>query len=405
MKLLFLSGHYPPNTSGGGEISTHLIARGLVQAGHEVHVVCEGMRREDTELEGVHVTRLPLGLTGKPLFERRASRRMSRQVQKVVDCTQYDILHAHDFRSALVLSEISHPRVVLTARDYAQIAGDTNHYLWTGQIPQEPFRWKSIWDSHRVREAPFPRNLLRFWQYAYNIKYRQEAFLRIKNHIYISHSQQKEISKFQNLSEALTAVIYNPIDPEYLTEPFHEGEAAQVLYIGRVEDYKGVRVLLSIWTNVIKAVPQVHLVIVGRGAQKKEYEQYVAARGLQYSVTFEESVPHWQIMQTYDKAAVVVAPHMWIEPFGRTVIEGMARGKTVITSNLGGPGEFVTDGETGLVCEAGVPKSLEQNIIKALTIDRYAKREMQRNARRWVEQNLTIQTIAAQYEQFYEIAS
>ncbi|MEX1112618.1 MAG: glycosyltransferase family 4 protein [Candidatus Andersenbacteria bacterium] len=402
MKLLFLSGHYPPNTTGGGEISTHLIARGLVQAGHEVHVVCEGERKEEQELDGVHITRIPLGLTAKPLFEQRASKAIATKLVKEIELSNYDTIHAHDFRSALVVSEIDHPRKVVTVRDYAQIAGDTNHFLASGEIPTDPFSKKTIWQSHRIQEASFPRNILRFWQYAYNIGYRREAFKEIKNHIYISHAQLDEISKFQDLTHHLTSVIYNPIAPEYLSEPIKEGEAAQVLYIGRVEDYKGVRVLLSIWANVIKAVPQAHLVIVGKGAQKEAYERYVAARGLQYSVTFEDAIAHRQIMQTYDKASIVIAPHIWIEPFGRTVIEGMSRGKITISTMRGGPAEIIQDGATGFLCEPGVPESLERALIHALTLDRYARRDIQRSAHEWIASNLSISKIASQYENFYQ---
>src|SRR5581483_12425310 len=103
MKILFVSGYYPPVVRGGGELSTYLIAQALQQRGHEVHVIADGQRSEISETNGVHIQRLPLGLTAKPLLEKRMSRKIAHALTPYL--AGYDIIHAHDFRSALALSE------------------------------------------------------------------------------------------------------------------------------------------------------------------------------------------------------------------------------------------------------------------------------------------------------------
>ena len=52
MKILFLSAQYPPETKGGGELSTHLIAQGLQQLGHDITVVTDGDRRGERKEKG-----------------------------------------------------------------------------------------------------------------------------------------------------------------------------------------------------------------------------------------------------------------------------------------------------------------------------------------------------------------
>lgn len=401
MKLLFLSGHYPPNTAGGGEVSTHLIARGLVQAGHDVQVVCEGKYKEVQELDGVHILRLPISLTKKVLHERSASMRMAKQLEKEVRLQDFDAIHAHDFRSTLVLSHLTHKNRITTVRDYAQIAGDTNHYLLNGTIPTDPFDRHTIWQSHRVQEKHFPQNLMRFAQYMLNVKYRFEAFKSISNHIYISNAQKEEIAKFQDLSNHHAEVIYNPVAPEYLSEPLKAGQRGHVLYVGRVENYKGVNILIQAWPNIVKKHPEAKLTIIGNGAQKKMYEHYVEARGLQYSVSFESHIPYVQMIHMYDHASIVVAPHMWIEPYGRTVVEGMARGKIVISSNIGGPTEVIKDGENGYLVDPGSPEDIEASIERILGMDRYDKKRIQQAAQQWVRDHVTIDQVAEKYTKYY----
>lgn len=402
MKILFLSGHYPPNTVGGGEVSTHLIARGLIGAGHQVQVLCAGPHREKRQIDGVDVLQLPIPLTKKVLNERLVSTRMAKSIEHELDVSAYDILHAHDFRSALVLSHLSHPVKAVTVRDYAQIAGDTNHYLFNGEIPENPFEIRTIWQSHRIQEKRFPHNAMRFLQYVWNTKYRFEAFGTIKNHVYISNAQREEISKFRNLSDFNTGVIYNPVAPEYLSEPKHSGQRGHVLYVGRVENYKGVNVLIQAWPAISQKHPEAKLTIIGNGAQKKMYERYIAARGLQYSIVFESHIPYVQMLHMYDQASIVIAPHTWIEPYGRTVVEGMARGKIVIASSIGGPSEIIQDGKTGYLVEPGSPEDIEQAVERVLAMDRYDLKAIQQAAQKWAEATISVEGIASQYVQYYK---
>src|SRR5690348_15132248 len=120
MNILFLSALYPPTTKGGGELSTHYIAQGLAALGHQVKVITTGPQRVESHINGVDVLRFPIELLKKPLFEKHASRHMKGHLLEIIgDPKRYDVIHAHDFRSALVLSELHLPNTLVTARDYA----------------------------------------------------------------------------------------------------------------------------------------------------------------------------------------------------------------------------------------------------------------------------------------------
>lgn len=383
MKIVFHSGLYPPHTKGGGEISTYLIAEGLKARGHEVQVITEKNSR--------------LGLLKKPLFERRQTKKIAARLKQILP--EADIAHAHDFRSALALSELKLPNSVATVRDYAAICGTTNNILADGTLCH--CTWHDVIKTKRFQEVGFPRNYARAWQYWHNTPYRKQAFQKIKNQIFISRAQQKEIEESLNLNGVNKAVIYNPVSDEYLKTRIQEGRKGCVLYVGRLEDYKGVGILLEAWKNVAKIVSHAHLALIGEGAQRSDYEKFVAREGLRYRVTFKGRVPYERLRAEYDDAEIVVAPHVWTEPFGRTVVEAMARGKVVIASDVGGPAEIIQNNKTGILFKKGSVEELSHAIQRVLSFRPYDFKEIGNAARGWTQQNLTIEKIARQHEDFY----
>lgn len=402
MKALFLSAQYPPEVKGGGELSTHIIAQGLIKLGHTVRVVSSDSKERDYEVDGVSVTQLPLGLKKKPLLERWQSMRAAKALRRLVpDLDEYDIVHAHDFRSVLMLSCLNIKNAVVTSRDYAQISGCTNNILADGTIDPGCQGTGELWHCHRIAEATFPRKLFRIWQYMYNRSYRRNAFRSLPNQIFISNAQQALIAKYQDISKQHTRVIYNPISQEYLREPLKKGTLGNVLYVGRVEMYKGVFALLRAWRILAQKNLEAHLTIAGDGAQQKKYENLVATWGLQYRVTFIPHTPYHRLQALINDSEILVAPHLWVEPFGRTVIEGMARGKVVIASNVGGPSEIIEHTKTGLLFERGSIADLAHTLEHALAMNYFDKKEMGIAARDYVRDNLNMEKIAKEHEEFY----
>jgi glycosyltransferase involved in cell wall biosynthesis len=402
MKILFISGLYPPNIRGGGELSTHCIAKGLVERGHDVSVITQGKQREEVVVEGVKVFRLPIELTAKPLMERRHAKAMARVIRgEIGKHGEFDIIHAHDYKSAEVLFELKLANSVVTVRDYAPVCGTTNNMLWDGG--KCTCSWRDVLLSHRVVEASGLRKLGRIFQYKYNIGYRRRVFKSLQHQIFISNVQQQEITEQLDLSEVNKKVIYNPISKDYLTKAINKNSVnGNVLYVGTVEMYKGVELLLQAWREVAQELSHVKLKIVGDGAQRVEYEKMVEKWGLQYRVVFTGRVAWNRLRKIYDETSVVVAPHIWVEPFGRTVIEGMSREKIVVAADVGGPAEIIESGKSGLLFKRQSIDDLAFSLKTALTLPDLQKREMQRAARSWVVNNISQENIAGQYEEFYK---
>ncbi len=405
IKVVLVTAYFPPEAKGGAEISTYLLAKGLQEAGHEVVVMTEGADGS-REVDGLKVIMVRAGLREKPLWERRKSRQIAKVLNRHrAELERADILHANDFRSVLALMEWrkmnrgSGP-IIATLRDYASCSGSTNFITGNGELPKDSIQDAKL--SHRITEAQGLRRWGRWWQYRGNIKYRQRMFDDLDGEVFISMAQSTIIRQQRGASTKPTQIIFNPIADDYITKTVNDGYAGNVLYVGTVEYYKGVGLLIDSWRQVIQKEPKASLRIVGEGRNRQEYESRIEKYGLQYSVKLIGPVPWDQTIREYNQAQIVVAPHIWHEPFGRTVAEGMARGKVVVAADVGGPSEMIKTGKTGLLFKRNSREALSESIIKALRMNDTERQAMGREARAWVISNLTKERIASQYEVFYK---
>lgn len=405
LKIVIVSAYFPPETKGGAEISTYLLAQGLAARGNSVSVITDGEEGRQ-EMNGVKVYRNDFGLKDKPLREQGKSRLIAKKLQGFKDMLEScEVIHANDFRSVLAVMEwqkinASTKPVVATVRDYACISGSTNFITDKWELPADSIH--DAYRSHRLAEVKGLRRWARWWQYRGNIKYRRESFRELDGEIYISKQQAEIIRKQRQGQESKSTIIYNPVDDSYLNSSLTTGYEGKVLYVGTVEEYKGVGLLLNSWRQAAKGNPQATLKIVGEGRDQRKYENYIAAAGMQYSVQMAGRIGWERMIREYDQAQIVVAPHRWFEPFGRTVAEGMARGKVVVTADAGGPREMVRDGETGILfprnCRDGLGLALKQ----ALGMSKLEKQAMGQKAHAWARAQLNKNHIASLYEDFYK---
>jgi alpha-maltose-1-phosphate synthase len=404
MRILFLSSLYPPRSKGGGELSTQYLAEALAQRGHTIVVLTSSPSgRTEEVMNGVAIVRLPIPFTAKPLFEKAwAARAAAALADELDEQEPFDVIHCHDFRTAQVVAALGLPNAIATVRDYAFICGSPNNILADGSPCPGCEHIGTVVKNRAVVEAPIFRKPFRVWQYWHNIEFRKSTLRSFAHQVYISSAQRDIIEKRLGTLAPHKAVIYNPVPEEYLRERPVRTMGKTILYVGTVESYKGIGLLLDAFHALSQQHPELQLRVVGEGAQRQQYEQQVARWGLQYRVAFTGRVAPERMRAVYDEAWLVVAPHIWAEPFGRTVIEAMARERVVVAAATGGPRELLQDGVTGILCAGGSVESLQKSLERAIKLSEIDRREMQHAARAWVANHLTPAQIAEQYEQFYQ---
>jgi glycosyltransferase involved in cell wall biosynthesis len=155
-------------------------------------------------------------------------------------------------------------------------------------------------------------------------------------------------------SEKLT-VKPNFVDPDPC-ERANAGEYA--VYVGRLAEDKGLRVLLNAWKQLRTPCP---LQIVGDGPERTGLE--AQARDLQLSdVTFRGRLSRSETMAAIKNARFIVVPSTWYETFGMIIAESFACGTPVLCSRLGAMAEIVVDQCTGLHFTPGDAQDLAHKV-------------------------------------------
>ncbi|KUM70442.1 glycosyltransferase [Streptomyces griseorubiginosus] len=159
-----------------------------------------------------------------------------------------------------------------------------------------------------------------------------------------------------------------------------------VLYLGRLAEAKGVRLLMAAWDEIAAGggvgVP---LVIAGTGPLEAEVSAWAAGRD---DVRWVGLLDTAECQKAIARSVAVVAPSTWLEAFGLVVVEAMAAGVPVVAAGHGAFVELVEDGVTGLLHRPGESASLASG-IRRIAAEPDRNRAMGEAARRRYEQGFS----------------
>jgi phosphatidylinositol alpha-mannosyltransferase len=140
---------------------------------------------------------------------------------------------------------------------------------------------------------------------------------------------------------------------------------ANILFVGRLEDRKGLPHLLKAFRLIRKSGAECRLLVVGSGPQEREARRYVMTRGLQ-NVEFLGRVTDSEKAQLFKTADIFVSPATGRESFGIVLLEAMAAGTPIVCSDIHGYKGVVQRGRQALLVPPHDAKSLAAAISELL---------------------------------------
>ncbi len=179
--------------------------------------------------------------------------------------------------------------------------------------------------------------------------------LRLANHIvcisdFLANDLIQRVRKAFGRREFETAcskiaIIPNGVDLEMFHPSATESERSSpliALFVGRVQPVKGPHLLIEAAQQLHDVGQPLTVRIVGSQAFSPEaplspYEQSLRklAAPLGELVQFQPFVTRFEIADEYRKADIFCMPSMWHEPFGMTLLEGMATGLPTVATRRG----------------------------------------------------------------------
>jgi glycosyltransferase involved in cell wall biosynthesis len=137
------------------------------------------------------------------------------------------------------------------------------------------------------------------------------------------------------------------------------------LTVRRLIPRMGVDMLLDAWANQGVEGDDALLLIAGDGPSRSELEAQAAALGVTSQVHFLGRVGDDELVALYQAADVCVVPTVSLEGFGLVVLEALACGTPVVTTDAGGLPEALGALDPSLVVAAGDPAALATRLLTA----------------------------------------
>jgi glycosyltransferase involved in cell wall biosynthesis len=184
--------------------------------------------------------------------------------------------------------------------------------------------------------------------------------------------------------------VHNAVDVESF--PYRSDKEEMALFLGRLHPDKGVHLAIDAARGA--GLP---IVVAGKCTEpiEREYFRTHIEPRLGPDVTIFGTADAAQKRDLLSRAAVLVFPILWDEPFGMVMIEAMACGTPVVALRRGSVPEVVLDGITGVVRDD--PAALPEAIRMARTLS-------PADCREHVRTRFDVDTMVAGYEMLYRTA-
>lgn len=419
LKILYVVNGLPPETIGGAENLTHMLAKKMSEA-HEVAVFYPVNRSEYENhallkskndyfsIYNINVVGSADLLIENQFFEER--------FKEILEDFAPDIVHFQ-----ILLG--SPPSIISIAKEYGAFVLITLHDYWfiCPSVTLMNVRGKICNPNHSIYKCIrcvsnenalfrfalttysifyiltrrlYARPLLksRILKTLHNTLYRKEYLFDMLNRadvfICVSKLQKNFFSEY-GVNEDKLIHIPTGIDTTW-TKNFRRNKS-QLLrfgFIGKIAYHKGVHVLIQAFNDIDSS--DVVLNIYGEfQPETNEFHNTIKKMSkLKNNIHFHGNVPHaFEALADID---VVIFPSVVYEGSPITILESFATKTPVVTSNIGGMAELVENMKTGLLFEVGDPqvlrekldmiiqdrnliKKLSGNIMNVKTIDEYGR--------------------------------
>jgi glycosyltransferase involved in cell wall biosynthesis len=325
----------PPRGYGGTEAVVASLVDGLVARGHEVTLVASGVTGTKAQRQITVYERPPVELLGVSVMPEVI---VAAEAARAFDDIPVDLVHDHTLVGPLLAGGRSVPTIT------------TMHGPVSGE----------------------------------NLDY----FERIGDRVGIV-----AISEAQRLSAPglnFIGTVYNAIDvPSF---PFVAQKDDYLLWVGRFSPDKGPDLAIEAARRFGRRI-----VLAGKLNEKPEREYFdsVVRPLLGPDAEYVGEADALLKRELFSRAACLLFPITWDEPFGMVMVEAMACGTPVVATRRGSVPEVIDHGHTGIIVDD--MSELPRAIGRALELD-------PARCRAWVEARFDLPIMAAGYERVYRNA-
>jgi glycosyltransferase involved in cell wall biosynthesis len=244
--------------------------------------------------------------------------------------------------------------VVVHAHDYFMTCPGGARYLHTSaRFCSEGHGARCFWRAYTERTTNRrPDRLLRAYQ---RTEGWTDAWSLIRR-LLVASDFVEDVHTARGIPAELVRVVGYPVQAPAPVAAAADG--ADVLYVGRLVDAKGVHILLA----ALAKLPGATAVVAGDGPARATLEAKAAELGLGDRVRFVGWITPERRASLFGGSKLLVLPSLWDEPFGIVGVEALGAGVPVVATDAGGVSSWLDDGTTGTLVPRGDADALAASI-------------------------------------------
>lgn len=223
--------------------------------------------------------------------------------------------------------------------------------------------------------------------------------------ITVSDFNRAHLARTFGLDATRLSRLYNGLELDRFTWHPPKKETTDILAVGRLVEKKGFHILIESMLVLKERGVSARCTIIGAGEDEPRLRNQIVACDLQDSVRMIGPMPQRDIIEHMRNAGILACPCVVSRDGNRdglptVLIEAMALGLPVVSTDVVGIPELVRDGETGLCVEAGDPLTLA-GAIERLLGDADLRQVLSRTARALIEREFEINRNAARQREIF----
>ena len=241
-------------------------------------------------------------------------------------------------------------------------------------IPPLGGRWKSVITIHDLSFLHFPETKDAASQRYYNGQI-DAAVARADAILADSEATRQDVIALLRVPPEKVTTVWAGIDPSFSPAPpeeirrvrkAHHLPADYVLFVGTIEPRKNLDGLMRAYAALAADLPDLPpLAVVGRrGWLNDPAHALPSTLGIADRMCWVEDIPDGDLPALYSGASVLCLPSLF-EGFGFPVLEAMACGAPVVTSDRGSLPEVA--GDAAILVSPDDPSSIADGLRRALT--------------------------------------
>ncbi len=192
------------------------------------------------------------------------------------------------------------------------------------------------------------------------------------NRDYIATSEHLDTLAPALRDPAQVPIVHSGIDPRFFApDPRIAKRPRQIAAVARVVPMKGLHFLVLACAILRERGVDVRCVIVGEGSARPALEALIKGRGLEAHIELRPIATQHEVRQVLAESEVFALPCVVLANGDRDILpnsvkEAMAMELPVVTSDISGIDELVSDGVSGLLVPPSAPLALADRIAELL---------------------------------------